>query len=148
MGSDRAVSTTLGYALTLGITTLLITGLLVGMGGFIEDQRERAIRSELEVVGQQLAADVEAGDRFVGAGDTDFSVQRSLPNDVVGVSYRISVVVDGTDTYLRLTTSNPAVTVEVDMALTASIAETTVTGGQVVVTYDAGSGNLEVRSDA
>ena len=145
---NRAVSTTLGYALTLGITTLLITGLLVGMGGFIEDQRERAIRSELEVVGQQLAADVEAGDRFVGAGDTDFAVQRSLPNDVVGVSYRISVVVDGMDTYLRLSTSNPAVTVEVDMALTASIAETTVTGGQVVVTYDAGSGNLEVRSDA
>jgi hypothetical protein len=146
MSRERGVSTVVGYTLTLGITTLLISGLLIGAGGFIQDQRERAIRSELEVVGQQIAADIETGDRFVGAGETDFTISRAIPNNAVGIDYRVEVVSDSQwETYLRLSTENPDVTVEVDMVVVSDLRDSTVTGGPIVVTYD--SGAIEVRSD-
>lgn len=148
----RGVSTTVGFALTLGITTLLVTGLLVGIGGFVDDQRQRAIESELSVIGQQIAADVQAGDRFVQAGDTEFTIRRDLPNAVVGRTYRVSVVVDDPgntpplDTYLRLETSDPDIVAEIDLAVRTDIAESSFTGGSVSVTYD--SGELEVAAGA
>lgn len=133
----------------LAITTLLITGLLIGVGGFIEDQRTRAIESELRVVGQQIAADVQAADRYVQANSTAFTIRRDVPNDVVGTSYTVSVVVDSPrETYLRLTTNDPNVVVEVDMALENGIEETSFTGGSVAVTYDDGTDKLEVVTDA
>lgn len=153
MGSDaRGVSTTLSYVLTLSITTLLVTGLLVGIGGFVEDQRERAVRSELRVIGQQIAADVQAADRFVQSGDTSFTIRRDLPADVVGRSYRVAVVVDDPgndpplDTYLRLTANDPDVGVEIDLVVRTDIAESSFTGGSVSVTYD--SGKLEADTGA
>ena len=147
----RGVSTTIGYALTLAITTLLVTGLLVGIGGFVDDQRQRAIESELSVIGQQIAADVQAADRFAQAGDTGFAIRRDVPNDVVGRSYRVSVVVDDAhdpplDTYLRLETSDPDIVVEVDLMVRTDISESSFAGGSVSVTYD--SGQLEVDTDA
>ncbi|WP_254537778.1 DUF7266 family protein [Halomarina litorea] len=145
----RATSTTLGYVLTLGITSILITGLLMGAGGMVEDQRERTIRSELQVVGQMVAADVSAADRLAQAGDATFAIRRDVPPTVAGATYTVEVVVDDpenfppTDTYLRLSTSNPSVTVEVDMALQSTLVESSLTGDRVVVTYDPATG-LEV----
>lgn len=150
--NSRAVSTTLGYALTLAITTLLVTGLLVGVGGFVENQRERAIRSELQVVGQQMAADIQAGDRFVEAGNTAFTIRRDVPNEVAGTSYTIEVVGDPAndppeETYLRLSTSDPNVVVIVDVVLRTPIEERSFVGSQLVVSYDTGTGKLEVDND-
>lgn len=138
--SNRATSTALGYALTLGITTLLVTGLLFAAGSFVEDQRDRAVRTELGVVGQQIAADVGAADRFVVAGHTTFTIERDLPNRISGASYTISVADPG-DPYLVLSTSQPEVTVELDLTLApgTSIDSSTFSGGQLVITYDAGA---------
>lgn len=143
----RAASTTLGYVLALGITSVLVTGLLLGAGGLVEDQRERTVRSELQVVGQMVAADVSAGDRLARAGDAAFVIRRDVPRRVAGVSYTIEVVNESaTDTYLRLGTTNPSVTVEVDVALRSTLAEShlSVRDGRVVVTYDPATGRLEV----
>ena len=52
-GDDRAVSTTLGYVLSLAIASILISGLMLATAGFVEGQREQVIRSELEVVGDR-----------------------------------------------------------------------------------------------
>ena len=103
----------LGYALTLGITTLLVTGLLLAAGGFVGDQRERTIRGEMQVVGQQVASDLTGGDRFVQLDGTDFTITREIPQRVVGVSYTIAVAGTPGDPYLELTTDDPEVTVTV-----------------------------------
>lgn len=145
MTDERAVSTTVGYALTLGITTLLITGLLITAGGFVEDERERAIRSELGVIGQQIAADAQAGDRFVSAGETSFGIRRDIPNEVAGTTYSVAIVVDDPrETYVRLRSTDPEVTVEVDMALETAIEERSFGGGEFEVTYDAANDRLVV----
>lgn len=148
-GDERAVSTLVGYAIGLAIVTLLITGLLVATATVVADQRERTVRSELRVVGQQLSADLQAADTLVRAdqgGSPEVKLQRDMPETVGGLSYAIAVD-PGTcspSPCLVLSTNNPDVTVEVQVATEEPVTSTTVTGGDVVIEYV--SGALEVRN--
>lgn len=136
----RAVSTTLGYVLTLGITMLLITGLVAAAGTYVETQREQVIRSELTVIGEQLSADLGAIDRLARTWGTDREVvTRQLPTDVAGTSYTVEVVnpgPPGSGSYLRLTSTDPELTVEVDLELNTAIAGGSVGGGDLEIVYD------------
>lgn len=144
---DRAVSTTLGYTLSLTVATLLVGGLLIASGGFVEDQRERTVRNELQVIGQQVSADVAAADRLASTDGTNdrVVVGRNLPNEVTGVRYTIAVESDGGETYLTLSTNSPDVSVRVNLATETSVAETDVSGGDVRVVYDPSADELEVQ---
>lgn len=150
---ERAVSTTLGYILNLTVATLLITSLLVASGGFVDDQRRQTIRSELRVIGQQLAADLVAADELAATADTGdtIRIERQLPQEVAGRTYTVSVVPNGGDSYLQLSATGSDVTVEVELALETSVAESSVSGGQIVIRYvdaDADSSlELEVNDD-
>lgn len=138
---DRAVSTVVGYILTLGITAVLITGLLTAGGDFVGDQRHGTIRDEMQVLGQQLASDLSAADRLVRAGGTEVSVTRDLPDEVTGVGYLVTIedssagpnVVD-----ITLRTTDPKVSVTVSVYLDTDVGAsggTTLTrnGGDLVV---------------
>lgn len=142
---ERAVSTTLGYTLSLTVATLLVGGLLIAGGGFVEDQRERTVRNELQVIGQQVSADVAAADRLASTDGTNdrVVVSRNLPNEVTGVRYTIAVESDGGETYLTLSTDSPDVSVRVDFAAETSVAETDISGGDIQVTLM--DGELEVQ---
>ncbi|PSQ10680.1 hypothetical protein BRC93_08560 [Halobacteriales archaeon QS_5_70_15] len=145
----RGVSTTVGYVLTLSITTLLVGGLLVGLGGFVEDQREGTARGEMRVVGQQVASDLSAADRLARVGTpSEVRVTRQLPRSITGSTYRIEISPGATpddpvDIVLRTTT--PDLTVEMSVRTETPVAETTVGGGDFAVELN-GSGELEVSS--
>lgn len=115
--ADRGVSTTLGYALSLGITSLLIVGLLVAGGDYVQDQRQRAVTTELGVVGQQLASDVGAGSRLAATTDQQgaVSIQRELPERLAGTPYRLSLERAGDrNVYtVTLTSEDPEVTTDI-----------------------------------
>ena len=144
---ERAASTAIGYTLTLGITTLLITGLLFASGGFVEDKRQESIRSELRVIGQQAAAEIQAGDRLSQTTDEPFTLTRDLPDTVSGSTYTIEVVAPTqTETYLEIISDNPEVVVKIDMALQEPIRETAFAGGELRVRYDAGPDELVVSN--
>lgn len=147
---SRAVSTALGYVLTLTISALILSVLMVGVGGFVEDQRERVVREELTVVGQQLAADLTAADRLVqgSEADTTVSLTSRLPRQVANSGYTVELVADGTAHQLHLQTTDPPVSVVVGFDTTTAVATTSVSGGDVTVTYDAVDDELEVsRAD-
>ena len=146
---DRGVSTTLGYVLTLAITTVLVSGLLIAVGGFVSGQNERVTRSELDVVGQRLATDVEAADRLVEAGSADGGsnatvvVRSRLPERVAGRTYRVAVNESGRGR-LVLSASDPDVSVEVSVVTDVAVANATLGGGPVRIAFD--GGKLEVSS--
>ncbi|MDS0282984.1 DUF7266 family protein [Haloarcula onubensis] len=147
MSDARAVSTTLGYVLALAIATLLITGLIIAGGSYVDTQREQVIRDELTVVGQQLAADVERADRLVRAADTDSAVtvrvNRTFSNTVTGAHYRLTLVPgDGT---LVLNTTSPDVTVRVPITNETALGASSARGGPVQIRYDGTDDHLEVR---
>ncbi|MFC6785376.1 DUF7266 family protein [Halobaculum halobium] len=139
---DRATATTLSYVLTLGITALLISGLLVAAGGAVEQQREDTTREALEVVGQQLSSRLMAADRLVGAGGSEVAVRGSYPETVAGTTYSVAVR-SGSPTTIELTATGTRVSVTVAAATRTPVADATVSGGDVTVVY--AGGQLEVR---
>lgn len=121
---DRAVSPVFSYVLTLSIATLLVGGLLISAGGFIDDQRRNTGESELQVIGQQVSADIAAADRLNRtAGADDIRIGRTIPQEVVGSYYSIRVVdSDGpTSPYLELSMDQPDVTVKVGIASKSAV---------------------------
>ena len=148
--SDRAVSSTLGYVLTLAIVTLLVSGLLIAAGDFVDGQREQVVRSELEVVNQRLVSALQSADRMaVAAGETgEVAVEARLPERIGGVTYTVAVVQPGDwddETFVRLSTADPAVTVETPLKNDSTVSLTAVSGGDVRIASD--GDRLEVSRD-
>jgi hypothetical protein len=135
---DRAVSTTVGYVLTLTLATMVVSGFLIASGGFVEDQREGAVRDELQVVGQQLATDIAAVDRLARTDGTATTVriERDIPDRVAGLSYTVRTVSESPNE-LVLRTYDPDIIVRVSVATDATLVEGTFGGADVVVEYDA-----------
>lgn len=150
---DRGVSPVFGYVLTLAVSTLLVGGLLVSAGGFIDDQRRSTAESELRVIGQQISADIAAADRLNRtAGAENITVGRTIPRTVVGSQYTIRVIHGGgpTDPYLELSTNRPEVTVEVGIASKSAVQPGGAAhGGRVAVevTCTSSCGPVVLRND-
>ncbi|WP_246987819.1 DUF7266 family protein [Halorientalis marina] len=133
---DRGQAVTLNYTIGIAIATVLVTGLLIAGGGFVSNQQEQASRSELRVIGQQVAASMEATDRLANTtepGDT-VNFSRDLPPNVAGSTYEIELV-ERADPHLRLTTNNPELNVTVEFSNRTAVTGNTVDGGKVVFTY-------------
>lgn len=144
--TDRAVSVTVNYVMTITIATLLLSGLAISAGGLIQSQSERAIESELEVLGQQLAADIESTDRLAtvaGGANAEVRIETRLPTRVAGTGYDITVV----KSELVLRSTDPAISVTVPLTVTNDLAEgRTIQGGDVVIVWSTETDRLEVES--
>ena len=136
--ADRAVSTALGYVLGLAIVAAMMTGLFVASGEIVSDERERAIRSELRVLGNQLAADVASVDRVARSLDGGpAGLTQDLPDTVAGSGYQIRLVDEGAPpATLELTTEDPDVTVNVTVMNGTAVGDSVVPGGDTTVYYD------------
>jgi hypothetical protein len=132
----RGLSTALGYVLTLAVTVILVSGLFVAGGNFVENQREEVIRTELDIVGEQIATHVNAAERLnqSGVGKTNVTIGQRFPPSVVGTTYRIHL--EASEQRLRLTTDDPNIEVSVPVTTTTTIADSSATGGQIVIEYD------------
>lgn len=149
---ERAASTALGYVLTLGISTVLITGLLVGGGSYLEGERTHATTEGLRVHAERLAGAVGDADRLAAASSGgEVEVEIRLPDRVAGSTYTVSVVDAGPDaggrnrTALVFRSPSAEVTVRVPLATRVGVAPAEgLPGGIVSVRYD-GSGPLRVE---
>lgn len=149
---DRGVSTAFGYVLLLAVAALLVSGLLIATGSFVDGQRDRTTREGLSIAGQQTAGAIETADRLVESGASDpttLVVEQQLPRQVAGVGYTVAVNVTGSDVELELTPATPGAapseTVTVPVANRTPVAESSVQGGHIAVTFT--GGKLEVSSD-
>lgn len=142
---DRGVSVTVNYILGLSIAFLLVTGLFITGGDFVQDQRETSVRTELEVLGEQLAADISMADRLAqtATGDETVRVKRSLPSRVSGSSYSITVE-GGSDPNLVLSANDPDIEVEVEFRNDTDVELRSINGGPIVVNLTA-SGTLDLE---
>jgi hypothetical protein len=76
--------------------------------------------------------------RTPSGGETtrETRIRRTLPNDIAGLSYTVSISDSGE---ITLETRNPQVTVVVDYVSETPIVETTVSGGEIIIEYTFGS---------
>jgi len=145
--SDRGVSISVNYVLTLAITTLLMTGLLFATGNLVEDRRDSATRSELRVVGERVASSLMAADRLAQSGPTSVVVDTDAPERVAGLQYTVSL--NATNQQIVLEPANTEVVVRIPFENQTAIADSSASGGSVsLVLRDPGGPNeaLEVRS--
>ncbi len=146
--TDRALTSTVGYVLTVAIAAVLVAGLVVAAGGAATDQRERTAREAATVVGHRVAATLETADRTVAAAaeTRTLTVERDLPDRLVGASYSVTVEDAGGDTTVVVRPAAADVTVRVGADVDRPVADPgAVDGGTVVVAYDPGDDELEVR---
>lgn len=141
--SDRGVSFTVSYVVTLAITAVLIAGLLLTAGHVVKDQRETSVRDEANVVGDKVTASVMAADRLVRTGNTsnvEVTVGVTLPAQFADKPYVIKLS-GGNDSAVIVQTKTPSVKVRVPLKTDTPIESTTVTGGPVHVIYLPDGGN-------
>lgn len=148
-GDERAVSVTVGYVLTLAIGAVLLSGIVIGIGGVVDSQTERVVRGDLAVVGQTAVANLESADRLARAADADrpddadppvVAVDVDLPDRIAGRTYRIAV--DNRSATLR--TDDPEAVAEITHAAALPVEPSRVRGGPIRVRYDGSTGRLEV----
>lgn len=143
--SDRAVSVTVNYVLTLAITTVLIAGLITGAAGLIDGTKAQTTRDGYEVAGNRVAAGIQAADRLAQSGPVEVSLTVDLPDRIAGTQYRI--VVNNTSAPPKVTISGVSRDQSVSVAVTnqTGLVDGEVFGGDIRV-YLRDDGKLEVVS--
>lgn len=145
---DRALSTVLNYALMLVVVGVLVSGLLVGMNGYVGGEQKQVLRSELSVAGNHLAAKLSMADRLAGTvddGSVDLHVD--LFDRVAGQTYLVDIESAGlADRYaLTLTTDDPSVSVTVYVNAAHPLETGRFHGGDLIISSDGTT--LEVAHD-
>ncbi|WP_324662762.1 DUF7266 family protein [Haloarcula sediminis] len=147
MGDTRAVSPAVTQALTIGISTILITGLLLGGSSYVDNKREQTVRQGLQDVGSGVASDLVRLDQFDTADvSSNVSFTSNYPDRLAGEGYRVHVVEDGELTMIHINSTSSDRQTQVRFANDQPVCESTVRGGQITVLYDVTRGCLEVRS--
>lgn len=151
MRSDRAVSSALTYGLVVVITVSLTGGLVLGADALVNDQREKAVRGQLDVIGQRLASTVETVDRMGQAdGTTTARITREFPRRTAGAQYRIRVVPHAVSAD-RGTIYVEARDLDVSRRVPVRLSDTTLegtrlNGGPLRVVYDPATDTVRVEN--
>lgn len=152
---DRGVSVAVTHVLTVGITAILISGLLISASSLLETEQERSTEAALETIGERIANEIASVDQTTSSNDT-ITVQTSHQRSVAGSQYTVTLQ-DSTCSSDRypLVDSGPCVvlesrgedvTVAVPLATEAAVEEgVSVTGGPIVITRNSTTGELTLE---
>lgn len=88
----RGVNTAVGYVLAIGITTILVALLMISATGFVQSHQRSVISTEMDIVGQTIAAHAMDVDRTIQRSSSP-TVERTvnLPESLGGAQYTIEV---------------------------------------------------------
>lgn len=112
---SRGVTPALTYVLAIGIVTVLISGLLIAGTDFVETERTGVVRSELEVVGERLAADAVTVDRLTEGG-ASVSQRTRIPESVADAPYYVDLVdCPSGNACIELTSADPGIDASVEV---------------------------------
>lgn len=89
--NERALSVAVTHALTVAISTILVSGLIIGAGTLLESQEQNVGEDQLREVGSDAVTYVNTLDRLNGTGENvTVTVAPDYPERIVG-SYRYTI---------------------------------------------------------
>lgn len=150
-GDDRGVSITVTHVLTVGITTILISGLLIGAGSMLEGERQQSAEASLETIGERLANEVSNVDRLANESET-MTVETSHQREVSGSTYTVELrancsaqplIDDSSCLVLESTGEDVEVAVPIDVDEDDIADGSSSSGGSIVIVWDGGEIALE-----
>lgn len=148
-GDERGISFNLGYTVTVGITAVLLIGVISGVGVVLESQQDRAVSHQVDVIADQVASGVMATDRLGNVGEGgNATVTRELPSEVVGTPYFIRLVDRPGGSFVVVDAVNAEYEAVVPVNIGGNVRETTVIGGdtiEIVHTLDPDTGERTVH---
>lgn len=136
--SSNAVSVTTGFILNVGIATLAVSLIMFSLQGMFTDLQEESAESEIRVVGENLAWELEKAERMA-ENEAEGELQYQSPR--LGM-YEIRVH----ESYLHLRKSNADVIVNHTVSNWEdpnSVPYNTSGGQNHIIEYD--SGGVEIR---
>jgi len=142
---DRGVSPAVTQALTIGITSLLVTGLLIGGSQMVESQRERVTEEALENVGDGVARDLLRLDAFATSElNGSVSFRAAYPDRIADQTYNVEVTADDARTrvYVNATAMNRFAVVRFNNE--TAVCRSFASSGPMVVRYNATADCMEV----
>lgn len=156
---DRALSVAVNYTTSLIIVTMLMTGLLMAGGDFLDQQQEATIDAEFQVIGNRVASDLGTADRLVAAttGTSEDTVRLTteLPESTAGSQYTITInsstsTGDVWNVAIHMNATSATIIRTVRLKTQTRVLNTSTNGGNFEITYvdDDGDGTpdaLEVR---
>lgn len=117
--TDRGASIAITHALSIGITALLITGLLLSTGNFLQQRQEDVAIQELRDVNGDMAAIIHDIDDLNKTGETvTVTLSPDYPQTITGKPYTIALIPDSTDPtegllYVNMSSSGLKDTIEI-----------------------------------
>jgi hypothetical protein len=88
---NRALSVAVTHALTVAISTILVSGLIVGAGALLESQEQSVGENQLEEIGSDAVTYINTFDRLNETGENvTVSAAPDYPERIVG-SYRYTI---------------------------------------------------------
>lgn len=147
---DRGISTVMNYTLALGVTAILITGIITGTVGFVESKSESTARTQLDVSSSTVVSEITTV-RSIAASpreeNQEVTTTVSLPDRTTAGTYLITV----TDSNVTFATIDGDVSVTKELPERGGSISTTsngrISGGDVEIRYRGGD-TIEVVSDA
>ncbi|RQG90288.1 hypothetical protein EA462_09935 [Natrarchaeobius halalkaliphilus] len=152
---ERGLSTAVTHVLTMGITTVLVAGLLVSSGTLIDHQTDRSAEQSLETIGERLAGEITHVDRLASDGDS-VTVIATHPRTIAGSTYRVGIedsrtcagepLLDGSTVCLRLSSTDADAEVFVPISNESELnSESLVTGGTIEIEHNGTTNEIELQ---
>lgn len=151
--TDRGVSIAITHVLTLGITAILISGLLISSATLLDAQQDRSAEQSLETIGERLAGELSSVERLGADGESDTTVRLTVehPSMVASQRYTVSLhdscgeapLITEDTGCLQLATNDGDVDVYVPLTADEIGGESEVSGGTITIIYDEDGLSLE-----
>ncbi|MFC6718532.1 hypothetical protein ACFQGT_01030 [Natrialbaceae archaeon GCM10025810] len=155
-GRERGLTPTVTHVLTLGITAILIAGLMMAGSTMLETETDRSAEGSLETVGERVATEIAQVDRLENDSDDTASMRVSHPRSVANSGYTITLLdnetcedaplLDGSTDCVRLEGHDSETVVHVPVKTEATLeAGESVRGGTFVIRNE--GGNISIEAD-
>lgn len=145
--TDRAASIAITHTLTIAITAMLITGLLLSTGGFLERQQNRVARQQMHDITGDVTSLIHGADQLNETGKTvSVTLDPSYPETITGNTYTLALVPDPGDPTsgtLYLNMSRSGLSVEQKISTRTTLNRSFLSGEDPTISLCPGAGGAD-----
>ena len=130
---DSAVSVLVGYIINIGIAAIVVSVTLFLLQGVFTSAQDSAVESEMEVIGQSFASELERVDTIISnRTDANVSTTVSLPES--DNSYSLTVLYNNSDEAAWINVDSGSASVDIGF-----VNETAIRGADEDISFSRGS---------
>ena len=132
--SDSAVSVLVGYIINIGIAAIVVSVTLLLLQGVFTDAQDSAVESEMEVIGQSFASELERVDTISNRTDANANVSTTVSLPESDNSYSLTVLYNNSNEAAWINVDSGSASVDIGF-----VNETAIRGADEDISFSRGS---------